>query len=83
MQNGNETWHILKSIYVEKTPIIVLKMMDQFCWSQQKLSILSECPNFCPKVVFFNYSAINDNKITNNHPRTFSWDLLTRPLTEH
>ena len=27
----NETWHVLRSIYVEKTQIIVFKITGQFC----------------------------------------------------
>ena len=47
-----------------------------------KLSVLQKCPNFYPKVVFFfNYIAINDNKTTNDYPRPFNWDILTKPLT--
>ena len=62
---------------------IVFKMKHQFCWCQQKLSRVPKWTNFCPKVVFFNYIAINANKTTNNYPRSSSWDFLTRPLTEH
>ena len=57
-------------------------MKDQFCWCQQKLSILRKCPNFCPKVLFFfNYIAINDNKLPNL--QLITQGLLTTPLTEH
>ena len=79
MQNGNEAWHILKSIYDEKTQIIVFKMTDQLCWCQQKLIILQKCL-LCLKSCF-NYIAINDNKTTNNYPRPFNRDLLTNFLT--
>ena len=83
IQNGNETWYILKSIYVEKAPIIVFKNTDRYCWCQEKLSILQKCPDFYPKECFFNYIALNENKATNNYLRPFNWDLLKRPLTEH
>ena len=52
IQNGNETWHILKSTYVEKAPIILFKMTDHFCQRQQKLSILRKCPSFLYSQVF-------------------------------
>ena len=56
IQNGNETWYIFKSTYVEKAPIILFKMTDHFCWSQQKLSILRKCLSFLYSR-FFNYIA--------------------------
>ena len=56
IQNGNETWYIFKSTYVEKAPIILFKMTDHFCWCQQKLSILRKCLSFLYSR-FFNYIA--------------------------
>ena len=60
MYNGNKTWHILRSISIKKTSKIVFKM------TYQKLNILQKCPDFTLTLCFFNYTAINDNKTTNN-----------------
>ena len=63
MHNGNETWHILKSIYFEKTSIIFF---------QNDHSAKPYCENALIShiVVFsFDYSAVNGNKTTNNCPK--------------
>lgn len=66
MHNGKETWHILKSSYVEKTPI---HLTDQFFGCHQKLRMFRKCPRFPYSRAFFNYITVNDNKTTNNYLR--------------
>ena len=69
MYNDSETWHILKSSCVERTPIYFFEIANQFVQCHQNLRMLRKCPRFPYSRVFFNYNAVNDNKTTNNYLR--------------
>lgn len=44
IQNGNETWFIFKSTYVEKAPIILFKMTDHFLLVSAKIKYTAKMP---------------------------------------
>ena len=70
MHNGNETWHILKSIYVEKTSIIFFQDDCSILLLRAKITCATENALTCHIVVFsFDYIFVNDNKSANNYPK--------------